>query len=785
MPWSTKISGTVERGEVTYFSISVKVDTKEWSVDKRFSEFVALDTVLSGDAGLSCLALPSRDSLGIRRRLSVTSHVEKRQSGLEEYLAHLVPQIKNLADNATLHKFLTEEGAMELTRSEGSFMDNPYAAGMTATTKADNPYAARRAAPAAAAAAASAPAASSTLAATPETPTGVVGPHVVLILKPPTDAPHKVRQKIIDIVDEGFGCNLKVDTIDFPEDSPLHKHKVFLMHATCETVMELAENEKLPKPRNGGEVWEDGVTHRKWSPFSRAEMSSFAGHEDPMSFFTPHEVLVLLCARLHKVQATELDGHPVLLAGKVAGEVECVMCLHDGEELEKKSENWKTCYSLTAEVPVQDLAGYFGQGSAMYFAFMHTYARWLVLPAGFCTASLLLFEAWHMSTGKKAVFATSWFSYAVCLFVTIWSTLFSARCQHMVKVLLNSLGHDSLRRQRNTFDMNSAEVYFSAIAELVTNDSVAATTKQHRGDSMLPYAFMVVSMALLLGITALIIGVLLWVGDFVAARTDNIILVNLPTVLYIVIVGFFEIFYKWLAHKLTQIEQHRMYSEYLRSLTYKSAAFNIMNTLGWFFYVAFWQQDMTYLRSQLLTFFTLKQVIGNVTETGIPRLKRWWNSRKEQGHPVKGHAGQGHQLCADIQDQWQRDVVDLGEDFCEVVTLFAAAIWFAPVFPLGMLLAFVHALTEASSDRYKMCFVSRRPLPDPYCAVMYDAWLLIMSAIGCIGVPVSMGVVYVAHEGAWAFQALVAIEHLILFVKLYLLISIPHEPEWLNHHLTH
>ena len=33
---------------------------------------------------------------------------------------------------------------------------------------------------------------------------------------------------------------------------------------------------------------------------------------------------------------------------------------------------------------------------------------------------------------------------------------------------------------------------------------------------------------------------------------------------------------------------------------------------------------MTYLRSQLLTFFTLKQVIGNVTETGIPRLKRWW-----------------------------------------------------------------------------------------------------------------------------------------------------------------
>merc|ERR1740130_2306239 len=117
------------------------------------------------------------------------------------------------------------------------------------------------------------------------------------------------------------------------------------------------------------------------------------------------------------------------------------------------------------------------------------------------------------------------------------------------------------------------------------------TRKRSRGDSLLPYAFMVVSMGVLLGITGVIIGVLLWVGDFVALYTENVILVNLPIVLYIVVVGIFEIFYRWLAKALTQLEQHQMYSEYLKSLTLKSAAFTIMNTLGWFFYIAFWQRD--------------------------------------------------------------------------------------------------------------------------------------------------------------------------------------------------
>jgi len=166
-------------------------------------------------------------------------------------------------------------------------------------------------------------------------------------------------------------------------------------------------------------------------------------------------------------------------------------------------------------------------------------------------------------------------------------------------------------------------------------------------------------------------------------------------------------------------------------------------------------------------------------------VQNWWNSRAQDDKEKKERKNSDSHLHHDIEEAWQRAASELGDDFTEVATLFAAAIWFAPVFPLGMLLALFHAVTETASDRYKMCFVARRSLPDRHFAVMYDAWLQIMNAISIIGVCVCVALTYVSHEGNWSFHELACVEHVILFVKLYLLMNIPAEPEWLNHHLSH
>jgi len=749
-------------------------------VEKRYNDFLTLDEMLKS-SDLTRATLPNRDALGIRRRIQGPQFEENRKTILGEYLEHLSSQVESLASNRWLNYFLCAE--------KGSFLS-------------DVPLCQRVSSPE------GSPERSSKNVASDASHSQVAGPSVFVIVKPnPTTSYErlpkgshqktlrKVRKDLVDLLESGCGCNLKVDTISFPEESALHNHTVFSVSATFGTLCELAENQELPKALVADEVIIGGRVHLKWRNFELRHSASFIGIEDPVSFFTPHEVLHLIYLALSTCKAPGCD-HPALLAAKAADEVDCVLALHDHEDLERKSAKWKSAFSVYEEPPASDLVSYFGPGDTVYFAFMQQYSRWLVLPAIFCSVCALIYQT---TAPKGAHFGTSWFSTIVTMLITVWSTLFCAQASHMLKILMHGLGHDSRRRQRNTFDFISADVYFDFQGLLVTKDGVQlnrnkeALRKKENGQAhLLTYAFMVVSMGTLFILTGVIIGMLLWIGDFVALYTSNVILVNLPTVLYIGIVGIFEIFYRWLAKKLTQLEQHQMYCEYLKSLTFKTAAFTIMNTLGWFMYVAFWQRDMAYLRAQLLIFFTVKQVIGNFTETGLPVLQNWWHRRQAEARTVDSKLtrpstpkSDSAKLRSAIEEQWQQELVDLGDDFAEVATLYAAAVWFAPVFPLGMLLALVHAVTETVSDRYKMCYVARRSLPDPYFAVQMETWLHVLSAIGVIGAPVSLGLTYIAHGGAWDFQALVLAEHAILFVKLYLMLSIPREPEWLNHHLSH
>merc|ERR1711924_407074 len=124
-----------------------------------------------------------------------------------------------------------------------------------------------------------------------------------------------------------------------------------------------------------------------------------------------------------------------------------------------------------------------------------------------------------------------------------------------------------------------------------------------------------------------------------------------------------------------------------------------------------------------------------------------------------------------IEEEWQRDSADLFDEYQEVAVLFAAATWFAPVFPLGMPLALFHAITESVSDRFKLCTGIRRVVPQSSDLVVLETWLTLFEAISYIGVVVSMAVI--AVQGTWDVWHVVAIEHVLLFVKLYLNLSIP------------
>jgi len=421
-----------------------------------------------------------------------------------------------------------------------------------------------------------------------------VGPSLLVIVNPSKEkqekagSQSKVRRDLLDVLTNGCGCGLKVSTINFPKESPLHAHQVFSVQATFQKLVDLADKEGLPKllaegskPAKDNSVMErfnnfmqswqgksakDNPVLLTWHHFSRAKMASFAGIQDPRSFFTPCEVLQLLHGALNTATPPG-DRHPVLLAAKVSGDLDCIMALHDSKDLEKKSAHWRSWFSPSSEPPIEDIAQYFGPGCGLYFAYMHEYAWWLMVPAIFCTISAMLTEALPMLgvTGEttRLPFASTWLSYAgevLLCGVTVWSTFFCAKCRQMVKVFLHKLGYDTMKRKncRNAFDVSSADIYFAFGGLHVKQGTVTSKPRTSKGDSLLPYAFMVFSMVLLLSTTGIIIGVLLWVGDEVEKITSNIVLQNLPILLYIAVVGVFEIFYRWLAIKLTHLEQHQM-----------------------------------------------------------------------------------------------------------------------------------------------------------------------------------------------------------------------------------
>jgi len=278
--------------------------------------------------------------------------------------------------------------------------------------------------------------------------------------------------------------------------------------------------------------------------------------------------------------------------------------------------------------------------------------------------------------------------------------------------------------------------------------------------------------------------------------------------LYMVVIKVAQGFYDNLAEYLTQLEKHMLHWQFVRSLTIKTAAFQLINNLGFFLYVAFWKQDLEYLRTQLIMFFTVNQILGNVIEVGLPWAQDAWRFRRQQeaqtprSKPALGqrHLMFDHQtslekmgeidsstqdeeenLRAKVEREWRRPVAEIGEDYLEVAVLFAVAIWFAPVFPLGPLLALIHAVTEAWTDSHKLRNVMRRPVPEGKNEVVLEAWLDMFAIIVCCGIGVSFGLLTIFEDGLDRCWLAIG-EHVVVFIWLYLYMSIPKEPEWLTQH---
>eukprot|EP00439_Symbiodinium_sp_Y106_P062994 s597_g9.t1 len=120
--------------------------------------------------------------------------------------------------------------------------------------------------------------------------------------------------------------------------------------------------------------------------------------------------LDLLCQR-HSVMSLALHG----------GVVDKVTALHDPSQRQRLWELWPRLRGGLASMPIDSIVTYFGIHTAEYFAFLHEYATWLLLPAVLGVAVQAVLSLDH--DGLDAV-AERRISQAFMVFMSVWTTAF-------------------------------------------------------------------------------------------------------------------------------------------------------------------------------------------------------------------------------------------------------------------------------------------------------------------------------------------------------------------------
>lgn len=90
----------------TWYAIRVRENHQEWLVQRRFSQFIDLDSQLASSSTISRVPLPQKGTFGLRKALSLRGFMENRRLGLAVYMAHLAGQLQSLSQVPILQHFL-------------------------------------------------------------------------------------------------------------------------------------------------------------------------------------------------------------------------------------------------------------------------------------------------------------------------------------------------------------------------------------------------------------------------------------------------------------------------------------------------------------------------------------------------------------------------------------------------------------------------------------------------------------------------------------------------------
>lgn len=545
--------------------------------------------------------------------------------------------------------------------------------------------------------------------------------------------------------------------------------------------------------------------------------------------------------------AVESSGDTVKVSELLSDGKAKLVPLHDAAEVEKLQRAWVLRTSSlpagmgapVATVPVSFLPSWaqraflgvfqqpidhvretFGEGVALYFAFLGYYGSSLMWPA--LGGLVLLAANWHAEAGRATIGAAL---YAIA--VALWSTLTLKtwrRTQAALSFRWGTLGVNDAEAQRPGYVRESITkrlgrwLFFSmpltlfccsvSIAYLVVIEHIRhllnAELKPLLAGKRDDASATVSQVAELLSVMPS------WVPQ---------LLYYLPTIAYSVGLPMIDKVNARIANWAVSLENLRTETEVTDSRISKLALLQLVNNLLGLFYTAFYLRDLNLLRERLSFVLIISQVINNVQETLLPFLKaragmaaaeknagkrtsealsaainpttpklqlvaqsptprKRRSSRADASVPTPTSAAATLQPLPQLvptakatQVEIQLEPFDTFSDMLEMLVQFAMVALFSSVYPLAALFAFVNNCMEIRTDAFKALH-TQRPLPQRVASL--GAWLQAFDAVSYLALVTNVGLCTLSlhqagtvadHPLHKVVMAAFAIEHALIVFK--------------------
>lgn len=473
------------------------------------------------------------------------------------------------------------------------------------------------------------------------------------------------------------------------------------------------------------------------------------------------------------------------------------VALHNPEQLNTLSQSWYAGNQLVQ--PLDSVNAYFGSSMAFYFSFLDFYT-WSLLPPAVLGLSITYFSG---ELQKEMVESVSGSGVRVdedsgvvsghmilAVFSMLWSTVVMELWKRRSASLSYRWGTLQLAER---FAEPRPGFHGNLGVNPVTGRVEPLFPEWQRELRMALVSVPVVGLFLGLVVVGMVVfywgeAQVKWIHkDWDSLLTQTLLYV--PSVLHIVYTNVLATVYRTVAQSLTEYENHREESAFDNHLTAKVLVFTFFNYFAVLFHIAFFKQDVPLLRKRLASLLIVSQIINQFTEVVVPFLVDRFisapNRDEREDDPQEDK----------FRNQGTLPIFPgLFAEYIELLVQFGYLSLFSCVFPLTAVLLLINNITEIRSDAYKVCKLFRKPFAAPvgdmgvwqiafevlsFVSVVSNCWLLMLSP----------RLQKLCHEGELSCTNIlllaVAVEHVLIIIKVVLAALIPDEPDWIKKKRLH